>query len=114
MGGAHIADLIQAATGLNLWAEWARVETSWESPYVVPEASHNYAALIVSLARQARPDLSAYTDPEVVWRMDEEHHVGMILASPDHNRVASLRDDYLRRVADDFGAVLPPKDRPTH
>src|SRR5262249_49769904 len=26
VGGAHIADLVEAATGLNLWAEWAKVE----------------------------------------------------------------------------------------
>ena len=26
VGGAHIAELVEAATGLNLWAEWAKVE----------------------------------------------------------------------------------------
>ena len=26
VGGAHIADLIEAATGINLWAEWAKIE----------------------------------------------------------------------------------------
>src|ERR1017187_4399072 len=26
VGGAHIADLVEAATGINLWAEWAKVE----------------------------------------------------------------------------------------
>ena len=26
VGGAHISDLIEAATGLNLWGEWAKVE----------------------------------------------------------------------------------------
>jgi biotin carboxylase len=115
VGGAHIADLVEAATGLNLWAEWARVETATaESPYRVPPVKELYAALVVSLAKQEVPDLSAYNDPEVVWRMDEKHHVGMILASPDHDRIASLRDDYIRRVAEDFGATLPPTDRPTH
>jgi biotin carboxylase len=115
VGGAHIADLVEAASGLNLWAEWARVETaSDKSPYRVPPAKEFYAALVVSLAKQETPDLSAYNDPEVVWRMDEKHHVGMILASPDHGRIATLRDTYIKRVADDFGAVLPPADRPTH
>ncbi len=27
-GGANIADLIEAASGLNLWAEWAKVEVA--------------------------------------------------------------------------------------
>ena len=26
VGGAHIVDLIEAATGINMWAEWAKVE----------------------------------------------------------------------------------------
>jgi len=115
VGGAHIADLVEAASGLNLWAEWARVETSSaESPYSVGATKDHYAALIVSLSKQEHPDLSAYNDPEVIWRMDEMHHVGMILASPDHDRIAALRDDYLKRVAEEFSAVLPPAERPTH
>ncbi len=28
VGGAHIAELVEAATGLNLWAEWAKVEVA--------------------------------------------------------------------------------------
>ena len=85
-----------------------------DRPYRIPPTKNLYAALIVSLARQEHPDLSSYGDPEVVWRMDEKHHVGMILASPDHDRIAALRDDYIKRVAYDFGAVLPPAERPTH
>jgi hypothetical protein len=38
----------------------------------------------------------------------------MIVASPDHARVAALRDDYIQRAAEEFGAVLPPQNRPTH
>ena len=26
VGGAHIVDLIEAATGVNMWAEWAKIE----------------------------------------------------------------------------------------
>ena len=115
VGGAHIGDLVAAGTGLNLWAEWARMECATaEKPYVLPEIQDNYAALIVSLSRQETPDLSSYDAPEVVWRMDEKHHVGMIVASPSHDRVTELRDEYVRRASEDFGAVLPPKDRPSH
>ena len=28
VGGANIADLVEAATGVNLWAEWANVEVA--------------------------------------------------------------------------------------
>jgi biotin carboxylase len=71
VGGAHIGDLVEAATGLNLWAQWARIESSTtDEPYELPPVLENYAALIVSLSRQEHPDTSAYNAPEVVWRMD--------------------------------------------
>ena len=115
VGGAHIADLVQAATGVNLWAEWARNEAaSRERPYVAPLIRRDYAALIVSLARQEVPDTSAYNEPEIVWRMDEKHHVGLILASHDFHRIAQLLSSFVPRIDHDFGAVLPPASRPTH
>ena len=115
VGGAHIADLIEAATGLNLWAEWAKVELAGgKSEYGVSPARADYAGLLVSLARQQHPDTSAYNDPEVVWRMDREYHVGLIVRSPNFHRVTELLDSYSARVAADFHAALPPADKPTH
>ena len=72
MGGAHIADLVEAATGINLWAEWAKVEIAGGKTTVQPaRAREDYAGLLVSLARQEHPDTSQYNDPEIVWRMDK-------------------------------------------
>ena len=37
VGGAHIAELVEAATGINLWAEWAKVEIAGgKAPYSPP------------------------------------------------------------------------------
>ena len=69
VGGANIAELVESTTGLNLWAEWAKIEIGGEDvPYELP-ASHrsDYGGLIISLARQEWPDLTAYTDPEIAW-----------------------------------------------
>lgn len=111
VGGAHIADLVEAATGINLWAEWARVEIG--TPYALPPVRGDYAALLVSLARQQDPDTSGYTDPEIVWRMDREHHVGFIVKSPSYARVQEVLASLTERVQRDFQASAPPKDRPT-
>ncbi len=114
VGGAHIADLIESATGVNLWAEWAKVEIAGgKAPYQPPEPRNDYAGLLVSLARQQQPDTSAYNDPEIVWRMDLEHHVGLIVKSPSAQRVQELLMTYAARVQHDFHASLPPKDKPT-
>jgi biotin carboxylase len=114
VGGAHIADLVEAGRGLNLWAEWAKVELAGgEEPYAPPTPRDEYAGLLVSLARQEHPDTSAFDDPEVVWRMDDKpHHIGLIVRSPKHARVAELIEAYVERVRRDFLAVAPPKLRP--
>ncbi|MBX3015703.1 MAG: ATP-grasp domain-containing protein [Caldilineaceae bacterium] len=114
VGGVGIDLLMEHATGINPWVEWARVEIAHArgEPYTLPPTRQQYTGLIVSLARQAWPDLSAYNDPEVVWHLDKKHHVGMLLASPDYQRIQQLLGDYAQRIAVDFTASAPPIDRP--
>lgn len=109
VGGASIVEMVEAATGINLWREWARLEVADArgEPYAPPARRDDYAGLLVSLARQEWPDTSAYSDPEVVWRMTKKQHVGMIVASHTPDRVAELLDSYLRRVREDFFASMP-------
>jgi hypothetical protein len=114
VGGAHIADLVEAATGINLWAEWAKVEIAGgKTPYHVPPARHDFAGLLISLARQEHPDTSAFQDAEIVWRMEKKHHVGLIVRSPDPARIERLTHDYAQRFRQDFFAWQPPRDKPT-
>jgi biotin carboxylase len=114
VGGAHIVDLIEVATGINMWAEWAKVEIAGgKAPYKVPKPNKDAAGLLVSLAKQERPDTSAYNDPEIVWRMNEKkHHVGLIVRSPDPARVQELLQSYVERMRQDFLAWQPPLERP--
>ncbi len=115
VGGAHIADLIEAATGINMWREWAKLEIAGgKTPYAPPSPHSDSAGLLISLARQEDPDTSAYIDPEIVWRMnDKKHHVGLIVKSADPKRVEELIWNYAQRFRQDFFASAPPKERPT-
>ena len=112
VGGVGIDLLVEYATGVNPWAEWARVEVARlrGEDYTLPPLRQDAAGLIVSLARQQFPDTSAYNDEEIVWRLIKEHHVGMVVASPVHSRVQHLINDYAQRIAIDFGASAPPLD----
>jgi biotin carboxylase len=112
VGGAHISDLVEAATGLNLWAEWARIEVL-HGAYTLPPTRQDYGGLLVSLARQEKPDTSAYNDHELVWRIEKKHHVGFILKSQSYERVQYLMDQYVERVREDFLAVAPARERPS-
>lgn len=114
VGGANIAETIEAATGLNLWREWARVETATgEHPYELQEPKHLYSGIIISLARQEWPDTSAYNDPEIVWRMNRHHHAGLIVAATEPDRVEELLNSYVVRFYQDFHATAPVPDKPT-
>ena len=114
VGGANIAEVVEAATDINLWVEWARIEIGrGESKYELPQHRGDYAGIVISLARQQSPDTSAYTDPEIVWRLDKPHHVGLIVASDDPKRVEYLLEDYSRRFYGDFFTSEPLPDKPT-
>lgn len=111
VGGAHLAELVEAGTGVNLWAEWAKVEKAGgEGPYDVQPPRAEYAGLVVSLARQERPSLDDYTEPEVVWRLDKRHHAGLIVRSPSHDRVRQLLGEYSERFTRDFAATMPARE----
>lgn len=112
VGGANIAELVEHATGINLWSEWAAIEISnvRSERYSLPPAEQDYAGVLICLARQDFPDTSAYGDPEVVWRLSKKNHAGLIVASPDQSRVEALLADYGKRFATDFLAYAPPLD----
>ncbi len=71
-----------------------------------------HGGIILSLARQETPDMSAYTDPEIVIRVRKSHHAGLVVASPDGNRVLQLLRGYTDRFFADFHASAPPPERP--
>jgi biotin carboxylase len=114
VGGAFISDVIEAATGINLWREWARLEVgAGKEPYQFPPHRREYAAVILSLARQEHPDTSAYNDPEIVRHISKYHHAGLILRAANSARLQELIASYAGRFQRDFLATQPVPDKPT-
>jgi biotin carboxylase len=114
VGGAYITDVVQAATGVSLWREWARLEVgAGRTPYVLPKPRKDYAGVVLSLARQEHPDTSAYNDPEIVMRIEKKYHAGFVVKSADSSRVVSLLDSYAQRFRHDFFATAPVPEKPT-
>jgi len=113
VGGAFIAETLEAATGHNLWREWARVEVAHARGERIGrlEPRREYGGLALSLARQEHPDTSRYDDPEIVFRVEKPYHVGLVVRSPDLARVRGLLEDYSERFARDFSAVIAPPER---
>ena len=114
VGGAYIADVVETATGVNLWREWARLEIgAGREPYQLPPLRREYSAVILSLARQEYPDTSAYSDPEISYRVTKYHHAGFILKSQSPDRIQQLLDSYSTRFLNDFVATQPVPDKPS-
>ena len=113
VGGAYIAEVLEAASGINLWREWARLEISdGKGPTKITPLRKEYAGIILSLAKQEEPDTSGYVDEEIIYRVKKRHHAGLIVRAPRLERVNELLDEYGRRFVEDFVAVAPPPERP--
>lgn len=114
VGGANLSNLVEAATGINLWREWAKIEIlKGEKPYKLPKVENNYAAILNSLSKQEWPNLEAYNDSEVVWRLKKEYHAGLIIKSPRRDRITELLDEYTQRFYNDFFATAKMGERPS-
>jgi biotin carboxylase len=128
VGGAYIADVLEAASGLNLWREWAQMEVAGgrkqgqdagQEPgrkravdgNKLKAPRNEYAGIVLSLSKQENPDTSAYDDPEIVYRVKKKHHAGLIVRSKKLERVEELLTQYAARFADDFVAVVPPLEK---
>ena len=113
VGGAYIAEVLEAASGVNLWREWAKLEISdGKGPSKITPQRKEYGGIILSLAKQEYPDTSAYVEDEIIHRIKKQHHAGLIVRAPRLERVNELLDEYGRRFVEDFVAVAPPPERP--
>jgi biotin carboxylase len=113
VGGAYIAEVLEAASGVNLWREWARLEMAdGKGPTRISPLRKEYAGIILSLAKQEQPDTSGYVEEEIVSRVKKRYHAGLIVRAPRLERVNQLLDDYSLRFVDDFVAIAPPPERP--
>jgi biotin carboxylase len=115
VGGANLADMVEASSNINLWAEWARIEAAQAQGqhYELPPVRNDYAGIIVSLSRFQHPDNSSFIDSEIVWRMKKEYHIGLILQSKSEARILELLDHYANRVQKEFHASMPIQDKPS-
>jgi biotin carboxylase len=112
VGGAYIANVLEQASGFNLWREWAKLEIATKkNPYKPPKLRKDYAGIALALSKEQTPDTSHYTDEEIVYRVKKPKHVGLIFFSKKHQRVEELLNTYTEKITQDFLAVAPVKER---
>ncbi len=112
VGGANTAEMVEAATGINLWSEWAKVEIDHDMPYRLPALKQQHAGVVISLVKDEHPDTSSFNDPEIVYRLDKTSHVGFVVASDDSPRVDTLLNRYMEKITNEHLLVVPAGTRP--
>lgn len=114
VGGANIHELVKAASGIDLWREWAKIEVSSElKGYKLPKTKDDYAGLIISLAKQDWPNLDNYNEKEIVWKLHKKYHAGLVFSSSKIEKINSLMEEYTKRFYNDFFTSQPLPDNPT-
>jgi len=112
VGGANLSNMVLIASDVNLWSEWAKIENTvlQKSSYKAPKSKTAFAGIIASLSRFPRPDYGQYTDSEIAWTLEKDHHVGFIFGDKKQERVLEMLEKYSRIIADDYHATVPLKE----
>ena len=107
VGGAHLAEMVAAASDINLWSEWAAIENSLakNEKYKLPKVKKGYAGIVLTLSKFQHPDLSSFSDSEVCFQVPLDYHAGLIVKSNKKERILELLNNYAERLTNDFATV---------
>ena len=112
VGGAHLADMVHAASGINLWEEWAKLEASKlnNNAYLLPEPDHKNAGIVATLSRYEYPDYSQFQDPAIWWTMNKKYHFGLIFQDDSEEVISQKLAHYTELIYNEFHASIPLKE----
>lgn len=102
VGGANLAEMVEAATGINLWTEWARIELAiaLNQKYNLPKIRKENSGIIMSLIRDKHPDYKDFDDKEIVWKMNNlDYHIGLIIKGKTTQNVKKLLDNFAEKIS---------------
>ncbi|WP_294331973.1 ATPase [uncultured Chryseobacterium sp.] len=115
VGGAHIPDLVEASSNINIWREWAKIEDALlrGKEYNISKPTGYYSGLIVALIKDQTPDYSAFECEEAVRFLPIDYHVGIVYKSKDADTVQERLDTAAEKIQSEMLNILPPKGKPT-
>ena len=115
VGGAHIPDMIEAATGVNIWKEWAKIENALlrNEKYSLKEPKKAFGGLIVSLAKEKHPETEPFHCEEVAKFLSKDFHVGIVYCADSADKVRKRLDEAAFYISTELLSILPAQDKPT-
>ena len=111
-GGAHLTDMVEAASGISLWTEWANIEHAvlTGKKYHLPMVDEMQAGIIVTLSKFEKPDYENFTDPEIWWKLYKKYHIGFIFQHKTEKKIDELLAKYATVIKEEYATVVPLKE----
>lgn len=115
VGGAHIPDLVEASTGINLWREWARIEDALlkNTKYEIKKSTGFAAGLIVTLGKEKVPNYEKFHCDEVEKFLQLDYHIGIVYKSDSKEKIQEKLDEAALIITQEYLNILPPKTKPS-
>jgi hypothetical protein len=115
VGGAHIPDLVEASSSINIWREWAKIEDALlkGKTYEISKSTGYYSGLIIALIKDKEPDYNDFECEEAVKFLPIDYHVGIVYKSNNSVAVQERLDSAAEKIHAELLNILPPKGKPT-
>lgn len=115
VGGAHIPDLVEASSSINIWREWAKIEDALlrGKNYQASKPTGHYSGLIIALIKDKHPDYSGFQSEEAVKFLPIDHHVGIVYKSSNPDIIQERLDSAAEKIQAEMLNILPPKSKLT-
>ena len=115
VGGAHIPDLVEASTGINLWLEWARIENALlkNTKYEIGKSTGFAAGLIVALGKEKVPNYEKFHCDEVEKFLQLDYHIGIVYKSDSKEKIQEKLDEAALIITQEYLNILLPKTKPS-
>ncbi|SHI58795.1 ATP-grasp domain-containing protein [Cruoricaptor ignavus] len=111
VGGAHIADMVEAATEVNIWAEWARIEQAvlHGERYKLKKPKPKPAGLTVALSSQQKQDYSRFSQDNILKTIELDYHFVIVHQAANDEDLAKSMDDAAAKISQSTLSVMPAK-----
>jgi hypothetical protein len=99
--------VLNHATGVDLWAEWAKLEAAQvaDGKYKAPKDLGKAGAVTIRTVSEETPDLRRFKQEEesVVKLISKPYHAGLVLTAEKESTLESLQKEIASRLFEQFG-----------
>ena len=105
VGGAHISDMVEAASGVNLWAEWAKLELAdlRGGGYDAPKDKAAYAAVTIRTVGEEWAQLDGAGLAVAHRFIPKRWHAASLMWDEDLSKVAAAQDRLYSLLSEKYG-----------